>query len=190
MSQIKNLFSSSSSSFLAAHCTAPPILNNSDFLRVISTDLSPHFNYNLRLDLLLLHFWVCAFSLWQLEQSMIHSQNSRELGDFRNELQWRWIWGTIDDDSCCAGAWRFPERTAVAVDSRHHRRRQLQRENGRERQIDGSRSWFQDLDGWTGPWLSGRQRTDGQTNNAINKEDWLSSPITYDLATINTMTGS
>jgi hypothetical protein len=54
MSQIKNLCSSSSSS-LAAHCTALlPILNNSDFLRVISTDLSPHFKYNLRLDLLLL----------------------------------------------------------------------------------------------------------------------------------------
>jgi hypothetical protein len=38
----------------ALHCTAPPILNNSDLLRVISTDLSPHFMYNLRLDLLLL----------------------------------------------------------------------------------------------------------------------------------------
>ncbi len=31
-----------------------------------------------------------------------------------------------------AGAWRFPERTAVAVDLRQHRRRQLLRGNGRE----------------------------------------------------------
>jgi hypothetical protein len=78
------------------HCTAPPILNNSDFLRVISTDPSPHFNYNLRVDLLLLllllHFWICAFSLWQLEQSILKS---------------------IEHDEASAGAWRFPERTAV-----------------------------------------------------------------------------
>jgi hypothetical protein len=66
-----------------------------------------------------------------------------------------------------ARAWRFPERIAVAVDLRQHRRRQLLCGNKRERQIDGqtgldlgfrtstergtnkSRSGFQDLDGRT-----------------------------------------
>jgi hypothetical protein len=45
-----------------------------------------------------------------------------------------------------AGAWRFQERTAVAVDLRQHRRRQLLRGNERERQIDGQTGLgFQDL---------------------------------------------
>jgi hypothetical protein len=34
-----------------------------------------------------------------------------------------------------ARAWRFPERTAVAVDLRQHRRQQLLHENGRERPL-------------------------------------------------------
>jgi hypothetical protein len=38
-------------------------------------------------------------------------KHPRGLGDFRNELQWRWIWGSIDDGNCCAetnvnGSWR------------------------------------------------------------------------------------
>ncbi len=37
-----------------------------------------------------------------------------------------------------ARAWRFPERTAVAVNLRQHRRRQLLRGNGREWFLNGS----------------------------------------------------
>jgi hypothetical protein len=57
-----------------------------------------------------------------------------------------WMTDKRTTSACCgnqlaveasARAWRFPERTAVAVDLRQHWRRQLLHENGRERQIDG-----------------------------------------------------
>jgi hypothetical protein len=40
-----------------------------------------------------------------------------------------------------AGAWRFPERTVVAMDLRQHWRQQLLRGNGRERPLWQSTGW-------------------------------------------------
>jgi hypothetical protein len=57
----------------------------------------------------------------------------------RNELQWRWIWGSIDDGSCCAES--VPDDDAFPYG--RFRSRNIKNDYAAERHVtDGKTKWI------------------------------------------------